>query len=509
VPPGEIRYLLDGQRRTVRGVAPTRTVLQHLREDLGRTGTKEGCAEGDCGACTVVLAELDGATVRYRAVNSCIQFVPALDGKALVTVESLAGGEGADLHPVQQALAETHGTQCGFCTPGFVMSLFALFKHDPAPDRAAITGALAGNLCRCTGYRPILDAARAMYALGGSIPAGEQDWLSAPAGSTSPAAAASEAELAAGLRTLRRRRSLALAHPEGAFYAPHTVAELAALRERLPEARLLAGGTDVGLWVTKQLRRLGPIIAIGAVEELKRIAVKDGWIDIGAGVTYTDALATIEAHYPDIADMMRRLGSEQIRNAGTIGGNIANGSPIGDSPPPLIALGSRLVLRRGDRLRELPLEDFFLDYGKQDRQPGEFVVAVKVPVADPNRILRCYKVSKRFDQDITASLGAFALTLAGGKVEDIRICFGGMAPIPKRARQAEAALKGKDWTRDTVEAACWVLSEDYAPITDMRASARYRLAVAQNLLRKFFIETTDPAARTRIVAERRAAHERA
>ncbi|HEX6118620.1 MAG TPA: FAD binding domain-containing protein, partial [Dongiaceae bacterium] len=293
------------------------------------------------------------------------------------------------------------------------------------------------------------------------------------------------------------------------YFAPRSSDALAGLLLENPGATLLAGGTDVGLWVTKQLRCLDPIIHVGQVADLQRISVDERWIEIGAGVTYSDALATIATHHPDIAEMMRRLGSEQVRNAGTIGGNIANGSPIGDSPPPLIALGSRLVLRRGERLRELALEDFFLDYGKQDRQPGEFVVAVKVPIADPRRILRCYKVSKRFDQDITASLGAFALTLADGKVEDIRICFGGMAPVPKRARAAEAALKGKPWTRETVEAARWVLSEDYTPISDMRASAQYRLRVAQNLLLKFFVETTEPQTKTRVLAERRAAHARA
>jgi len=480
---------LGDERRELSAIDPNTTVLNYLRQVERRVGTKEGCGEGDCGACTVVLGELDGGTVRYRAVNSCIQFVGALDGKQLLTVEDLADGA---LHPCQQAMVDCHGSQCGFCTPGIVMSLFALYQEPGTPDRNRIDDALAGNLCRCTGYGPIAAAAKAMKA------GAEPDLFAGRASETAAALKALDDGAMAGLEGDGRR-----------YFAPRSVDALAKLLLDHPGATILAGGTDVGLWVTKQLRRLGPIIAIGAVEELKRITVKDGWIEIGAGVTYSDALATIEAHYPEIADMMRRLGSEQIRNAGTIGGNIANGSPIGDAPPPLIALGSRLVLRRGDRLRELALEDFFLDYGKQDRQPGEFVVAVEVPVADPGCIVHCYKISKRFDQDITASLGAFALTLQGGEVADIRICFGGMAPVPKRARQAEAALKGKPWTREIVEGACWVLSEDYTPISDMRASARYRLRVAQNLLRKFFIETSEPAAKTRIMAERRTAHARA
>lgn len=484
-----VRFLLGDERRELSAIDPNTTVLDYLRRTERRVGTKEGCGEGDCGACTVVLGELEGGTVRYRAVNSCIQFVGALDGKQLLTVEDLADGT---LHPCQQAMVDCHGSQCGFCTPGFVMSLFALYQEPGTPDRNRIDDTLAGNLCRCTGYGPIAAAARAMKT--GAKP--DRFARGAPA-------------TAAALKALDDGAMAALEADGRRYFAPRSVDALVALLLDHPAATILAGGTDVGLWVTKQLRRLGPIISIGAVAELKRIAVNDRWIEIGAGVTYSDALATLESHYPDVADMMRRLGSEQIRNAGTIGGNIANGSPIGDSPPPLIALGSRLVLRRGERLRELALEDFFLDYGKQDRQPGEFVVAVKVPVADPGVTLRCYKISKRFDQDITAALGAFALTLEGGEVADIRICFGGMAPVPKRARQAEAALKGKPWTRETVEGACWVLSEDYTPISDMRASARYRLRVAQNLLRKFFIETSEPKARTRIVAERRAAHARA
>jgi xanthine dehydrogenase small subunit len=389
-------------------------------------------------------------------------------------------------------MVDCHGSQCGFCTPGFVMSLFALYQEQGSPDRNRIDDALAGNLCRCTGYGPIAAAAKAMKAHD------QADRFARQA-----------AQTLAALKVLDDGKMACLEADGRRYFAPRSVDAMAELLLKHPGATILAGGTDVGLWVTKQLRRLGPIIYAGQVAELQQVTVDDRWIEIGAGVTYSKALAMLEEHHPDMADMMRRLGSEQIRNAGTIGGNIANGSPIGDSPPPLIALGSRLVLRRGDRLRELALEDFFLDYGKQDRQPGEFVVAVRVPVADPTRILRCYKISKRFDQDITASLGAFALTLADGKVEDIRICFGGMAPVPKRARSAEAVLKGKTWTREHVEAACWVLSEDYTPISDMRASARYRLRVAQNLLLKFFVETTEPRTKTRVLTERRMAHARA
>ena len=488
-----IRYVLDGEVRTVSRVEPTRTVLQHLREDLGRTGTKEGCAEGDCGACTVVLAELDGPKLRYRAVNSCIQFLPALDGRALLTVESLAErsghGTAAGLHPVQRALAESHGTQCGFCTPGFVMSLFALYKSQPAPDRTAITDTLAGNLCRCTGYRPIVDAAWTMYALGRSIPTSEQDWLRAPAGSTSRAAAASEAALARRLRAIRRRRGFVLRHPAGTFHAPRTVAELAALRERWPGARLLAGGTDLGLWVTKHYRPLGDLIAVGEVAELRQVSMEDGCLAIGAVVSLTDAFDALAHHYPELSELFRRVGSPPIRNAGTLAGNVANGSPIGDSIPALIALGARLRLRRGMARRELALEALYLGYQETALEPGEFIETVLVPLRPPGLHLAAYKVSKRFDQDISAVCGAFALTLAHGVVRAARIAFGGMAATPKRATACEAALSGQPWGEATCVRGAAALARDYAPISDLRASAGYRATVAGNLLRRFYLET--------------------
>jgi len=489
-PADAVRYVLDGEVRTVVGVEPTRTVLQHLREDLGRTGTKEGCAEGDCGACTVVLAELDGRRVRYRAINSCIQFVPTLDAKALVTVEGLKNRRTGALHPAQAAMADGHGSQCGFCTPGFVMSLFALYKTDPAPDRTRINDALAGNLCRCTGYRPIVDAAQAMYALGRAIPQRDQDWLSAPAGAKSKPAAESEARLAQALRALRRRKSLQVRHPGGTFRSPRTSAELAALRVRFPEARLLAGGTDVGLWVTKQHRQLGDILYVGDVTDLQRVVETAGHIDIGAAVSLTDAFAAVERAYPASREVLRRFASPPIRNAGTLAGNVANGSPIGDSMPPLIALGARVVLRKGESQRELPLEELYLAYQRTAMQPGEFVERVLVPLPRPGLQFATYKVSKRFDQDISAVCAAFALVVERGAVSSARVAFGGLAATPERASACETALIGRPWTEATCEQAAAALATDFAPITDMRASAAYRLAVAQNLLRKFHLETS-------------------
>jgi len=483
-----VRFVLDGEVHVARDVAPTRTVLEYLREDLGRTGTKEGCAEGDCGACTVVLAELAGTGVRYRAVNACIQFVPTLDGKALVTVESLRNRATGALHPVQQALADGHGSQCGFCTPGFVMSLFALYKTEPAPDRAAVLDALAGNLCRCTGYRPIVDAAHAMYGLGRDLPAREQGWIDAPAGAKSRAALAAERALAQQLKRVARRKGLVLRHPAGTFHSPRSSDELAALRVRRPDARLLAGGTDVGLWVTKQHRELGDLIYVGNAADLQTIEAAGTEIAIGAAVPLTDAAAAIVRRHPELRELLRRFASPPIRNAGTLVGNIANGSPIGDAMPPLIALGARVVLRMGGARRELALEDLYLAYQRTALAPGEFIERVIVPARAPGLALAAYKVSRRFDQDISAVCAAFALVLDGARIVSARVAFGGMAATPQRAPGCEAALAGRIWDAETCERAAVALAGDYRPITDMRASAHYRLRVAQNLLRRFYLE---------------------
>ena len=483
-----IRFLLGHERRELRDIDPTMTVLNYLRQVERRWGTKEGCAEGDCGACTVVLGELAGERIRYRAVNACIQFLPTLDGKQLITVEQLKDDDGR-LHPVQQAIVEAHGSQCGFCTPGFVMSLFALFHERTRPGRDEINDALAGNLCRCTGYGPIVAAAESMYG------SPRRDRFTA-------AQAATLAELGG----LHNGETNTVSGASSRYFAPTGVDQLARLADEHPTATLLAGGTDVGLWVTKQHRRLDPVIYVGNVAELQRIDVTDAHIDIGAAVTYADLHELIDRHYPDFGELIRRLGSTQIRNAGTMGGNVANGSPIGDSPPPLIVLGATLVLRSAAGRREMPLADYFIAYGKQDRRPGEFVELIRLPLSQSGWQFHCYKIAKRFDQDITAALGAFKIKLANGIVEDIRISFGGMAPTPKRALACEAALKGKPWTRAAVAEGQLALRRDYTPITDMRASKAYRSLAAEKLLLKFFIETTEADAETRVVGARRLAH---
>ncbi|MGH6898972.1 MAG: xanthine dehydrogenase small subunit [Geminicoccaceae bacterium] len=476
-----VRFLLGHEPRELRGLDPNLTVLNYLREVERRTGTKEGCAEGDCGACTVVLGELDGERLRYRALNACILFTPPLDGRQLITVEHLRRADGS-LHPVQQAMVECHGSQCGFCTPGFVMSLFALYHTERAPDRQRILDVLAGNLCRCTGYRPIVDAARRMYELG------EGDQFSER-----------EAETIARLKAFGGGERLAFAHAGRRYFAPRRIEDLAALCAQFPDACLLAGGTDVALWVTKQHRDLDALIYVGAVAELRRLKISDTHLEIGAAVTYTDAMAALGARWSDFGELIRRLGSVQIRNSGTIGGNVANGSPIGDSMPALIALGAELVLHRGSARRMLPLEDFYLDYRKTALAVGEFVEGIRVPLPQAGQQFRCYKISKRFDQDISALLGAFHVELDQGRVAQIRIAYGGMAAIPKRARACEQALLGQPWTEATVARGREALAHEFAPLSDMRAGAAYRLLAAQNLLTKFLMETGAPVFDTRVL----------
>ena len=487
----DIRFLLGDEERSLRDVDPQMTVLEYLRLDERKVGTKEGCAEGDCGACTVVLGGPDDqGGMAYRTVNACIQFVPTLDGKQLLTVEHLKSEDGT-LHPVQQAMVDTHGSQCGFCTPGFVMSLYQLWLDGGEDDRGAINDALAGNLCRCTGYGPIIEAARKAGGVAANDSAEQKR----------------RADVAAKLTAMvEDAGTLALEHPAGRYFAPRTSDALAELLVAHPDATVLAGGTDVGLWVTKMLKRLDPIIYIGDVADIQSVYETEDALIIGAGVTYSRAHEALGRVANDVGELVRRIGSRQIRNAGTVGGNIANGSPIGDTPPALIALGAKIVLRMGDVRREVPLEEFFISYGKQDRVAGEFVESVIVPKPKSGLVFKAYKISKRFDQDITAVLAAFAIKVDdAGKVVEFRAAFGGMAGTPMRAKKCEAALIGKDWDEASLNAAQLALASEFDPMTDMRASKEYRMLVAQNLLTKLFIETSAPDVATRLVGKE-AAH---
>ncbi len=483
-----IRFVRNGRVVELADLRPDMMLLDYLRLTERATGTKEGCGEGDCGACTVAVGRLRGGKLVYDPVNACIQLVGQVDGCEVVAIEDLAEDDGT-LHPVQAEMVERHGSQCGFCTPGMVMSMFALYQASDGPvARGTVNDWIAGNLCRCTGYRPIVDAAVAACAR----PRGDSHRRTAE-------------DMTGLLGFLADGEDIFIGNAERFFAAPVTLDALAALYAANPDATIVAGGTDVGLWITKQLRDLRKIIHIGRVAELHEIEDTGRELLIGAGATYAEAEPHLAALDPDIGELLRRLGSKQVRASGTVGGNVANGSPIGDTPPVLIALGSAVALRHGTEVRALPLEDFYIEYGKQARLPGELLTGLLVPRLGPEHVFRCYKVAKRFDQDITAVLGAFRFTIGDGeRITDVRIAFGGMAGIPKRATATENELRGLPLRDSTAWARAFAaLRADFTPLDDHRASARYRTETAHALLGKALIEaagTTDR--RTRLIGFR-------
>jgi xanthine dehydrogenase small subunit len=451
-----IRFLLDGAIVALAEVDPTATLLDHLRYRMARTGTKEGCSEGDCGACTVLIGELAGDAIAWRAVNACILFLPMLDGKVVLTVESLDAGRG--LNSLQACMAANGSSQCGFCTPGFVMSLYGRAIGARGHD-LPVADVIAGNLCRCTGYGPLLAAGQAIESLvldGGAI---------VPV-----------------LRQLATTETLSGSFGARRWFIPKTTAALADLLDEYPEGRIVAGATDVGIWVTKRLQTIETLVFVGDIGALRDIVATPEGLMIGAGVRWADAHPLLAQMHPDLGELVRRFAGLQVRNAATIGGNIANGSPIGDGPPALIALSAQLTLRSKAGCRTLPLEDYFRGYGAQDRQAGEFVESVFVPRPAPDAIVHIAKLSRRFDSDISAVCGAFHLTVRGGEIAAARVAFGGMAATPLRALGCEAALVGQPFAQATMVAAATALRADFTPLNDVRGSAAYRSEAAANLL---------------------------
>ncbi len=466
----ELRFLLNDEEVTLEDAGPGDSLLEFLRLRRGLCGTKEGCAEGDCGACTVLVGRLRSGEVRYEAVNSCIRLLPSLDGCHVVTIEHLAGPDGG-LQPVQQAMVDCHASQCGFCTPGIVMALYALWLERPRSSDAEVRRALQGNLCRCTGYAPILRAAAAAADYG--LP--ETDDL-----------VRNREAVAARLAVMADGKRVELVG--GGAVLPADADDLADILLLEPGATVVAGSTDVGVWVNKDLRDIAPAVFIGHLDELGRIAVDRETIQIGAIASYSDVEAVLTEAAPGLAEYWNRIGGWQIRNMGTVGGNIANGSPIADLPPVLIALGAELVLRKGKERRVLPLEAYFLDYGRQDRAPGEFVEILRVPKPRAAARFGFYKVSKRREEDISSVCAGFMVHVRDGRIEEARLAFGGMAATPKRAEAAEAALRGQEWDEAAIEAAGRALEQDFAPISDWRASAEYRALIARNLLTRFHLD---------------------
>jgi xanthine dehydrogenase small subunit len=476
-------FLVNGELADATHVPPQTTLLEFLREARRLTGTKEGCAEGDCGACTVVVAEARDGRLAWKPVNACIHLLPMLAGKAVFTVESLATGDGA-LHPVQQALVDSHGSQCGFCTPGFAMSLFALYKNSHRPQREAIDDALSGNLCRCTGYRPILAAAQRMADL--PAPAGWRGPGVSPDGVRQ--SSVEEERLADLLASIAPGGTIEGGAADQRWIAPGSEEALAQALTVHPDARIVAGATDVGLWVTKQHRDLGTLVFSGAAKDMTSIARDDDAFTIGAAASLADAFAALDDDYPELREAWVRFASPPIRHAGTLGGNVANGSPIGDSMPVLIALGGSIVLRKGEARRELALEDFYVGYQKNALVPGEFVAAVRVPRRRDPLLLRAWKASRRFDQDISAVFACFALRIRDGVVAEARIGCGGVAPVPARARRTEAALQRRPWSRETAAHASRALASEFTPIDDMRASAAHRRALLANFATRLWLD---------------------
>ena len=465
-----IEFVYKDQIFKVKNPDSNETLLNYIRTKLKKTGTKEGCAEGGCGACTVVLGELNNKKINYRAINSCITFVPTLQGKQLIIVEDLISKDGS-LHPVQEAMVNYHGSQCGFCTPGFVMSMFAMYKNNKYFDDEIINDSIAGNLCRCTGYKPIIKAAKSLNNKN------KIDQFTKNKKNV--------------IKLLKKinNESIAIYKSNRRYFAPRYVQELKKILKKNINADLLSGGTDLSLKVTKERKEIESIIYMNSIDELNYIKNTNKYIEVGATTPLIKFENYIQKYYPDFNSILKRYGSVQIRNVATIAGNIATASPIGDTLPLLLSLDSKVVLTSIKKTKVIPLNNFFLDYRKTKLKKGQFIESVRIPLL-PKNIFKAYKISKRFDDDISSVCASFNLQITNKKIRGIKIAYGGMASIPKRAKYCERVLLNSPITEQIIEKAKEALDLDFKPISDMRASRKYRLIVAKNLLKKCFLELT-------------------
>lgn len=470
-----VRFYVGDQLCELNQFSPQLSLLEWLRVHYGRKGCKEGCNEGDCGACTVCVVHRNEHGLQWKAINACLALVGSLDRAQIFTVEDIKNPDGT-LHPVQQAMIDHHGSQCGFCTPGFIMSMVVYSLTEKHYDAEKFLHSLAGNLCRCTGYAPMKKAMQQVYVQREEV---------------HYATSLQEIETLVHkrLQHLEDSKHVEITGPKGRFSAPCCSDYFAELYASHPDALLLAGGSDAGLWMTKKLRTFTHIIALNRIDEFKAISQRDQTIYFGAGVTYKQALPVLGEYFPPLLDFFHHIAGEQIRNVATLCGNIANASPIGDGPPVFIALGARIHLRQGQNRRSLLLEDYFLEYGRQDRKRGEFIEGLSLPLFDARWKIAAYKISRRRQQDISTLLGVFAVNIdATERIEDIRLVFGGMAGVPKRAVHVENTLQGHHWDEEHLHKARQALEKDFTPLSDVRASQWYRMEVAKNLLTRFYAE---------------------
>jgi len=463
-----ISFIRNDQIIEIKNPDPNETLLNYIRAKLKKTGTKEGCAEGGCGACTVVLGELKNNEINYKSINSCITFLPTLQGKQLILVEDLISKDGT-LHPVQEAMVNYHGSQCGFCTPGFVMALFSMFKQYSKFKDRVIKDSIAGNLCRCTGYQPIINAAKSLKNKN------RIDIFSKNKKKT--------------INLLKKinNKSIKIYNNGKKYFAPRYVQELKKILKKNTNADFLSGGTDLSLVVTKERKNINSIIYMNSIKELNYIKNNNKYIEIGASTTLIDLESYIKKYFPDFTKILKRYGSPQIRNVGTIAGNIATASPIGDCLPLLLSLNAKVVLQDLKKTKISSLDSFFISYRKTKLKKGQFIHSIRIPLLK-NNTFKAYKISKRFDDDISSVCAAFNLTIIKNKIENVRIAYGGMAAIPKRAIFCEKILLKSLMTDEVINKAKEAIEKDFKPINDMRASGSYRTKVAKNLLEKCFME---------------------